>query len=103
RPATINRRIATLRSVVAFARTLGFCDWQLAVRGGKAQPYRDTRGPGADGVRKMLNNLARRGDAKAIRDAALVRLMFDLALRCSECITLDLEHIDFDIAALRVF
>jgi integrase/recombinase XerC len=102
KPATVNRRIATLRSVVAFARTLGFCSWELAVRGVKAQPYRDTRGPGVDGVRKMLINLARRGDAKAVRDTALVHLMFDIALRCSECITLDLEHVDFDIAAIRV-
>src|ERR1043166_7273214 len=71
KPATVNRRIATLRSVVAFARTLGFCSWELAVRGVKAQPYRDTRGPGVDGVRKMLLNLARRGDAEPVRDTPL--------------------------------
>jgi integrase/recombinase XerC len=95
KPASVNRRMATLRSVVAFARTLGFVDWQIAIKGVKSQPYRDTRGCGTDGVRKMLTTLARRGDVKAVRDTALVRLMFDLALRCSEVVSLDLEHLVF--------
>lgn len=100
--STINRRMATLRSVAKFARTIGAIDWELAVRGVKSQPYRDTRGPGVDGVRKMLKLLKARGDAKAARDAAIVRLLFDCALRCSEVVSLDAEHVDLDGAWLLV-
>ena len=44
-PATINRRLATIRSLVKLARTLGLVPWKLEVEGMKSQGYRDTRGP----------------------------------------------------------
>jgi integrase/recombinase XerC len=100
--ATVNRRIATLRSVVAFARTLGYIDWQIAVRGVKSQPYRDTRGPGIDGVRRVLTALSKREDEKSVRDTALVRLMFDCALRCGEVVSLDVAHVELPEKRLQV-
>lgn len=47
--ATVNRRIAALRSVVKLARTVGLVNWSLEVKGLKSEAYRDTRGPGVDG------------------------------------------------------
>lgn len=91
--SSVNRRMATLRSLVGFARTLGAVDWQLAVRGLKTEQYRDTRGPGVQGVRQMLAALKKRGGPKAIRDIAIVRLLFDCALRRGELVTLDVEHL----------
>jgi integrase/recombinase XerC len=44
--ATINRRLAALRSLVKLTNTLGLVSWTLAVENVKAQAYRDTRGPG---------------------------------------------------------
>ncbi len=102
KPSTVNRRIATVRSVASFARTIGVIDWQLAVRGVKSQSYRDTRGPGVDGIRRILRLLATRGDHKAARDAALVRLMFDCALRCAEVTSLDVDHVDVELRRLLV-
>ena len=48
--ATINRRLAALRSLVQLARTLGIVPWTLEVRNVRAESYRDTRGPGRNGV-----------------------------------------------------
>ena len=100
KPATINRRIAAVRSLVKLGRTLGVLAWDIEIKGVKNEVYRDTRGPGLDGVRRVLNVLSRRSTPKAIRDTAIVRLMFDLALRCSEVTGLDVEHVD--LAAKRV-
>src|SRR5262249_36647252 len=67
-PATINRRLAALRSLVKLARILGLIPWRLEIQGMKMEGYRDTRGPGRIGFRDMLHVLDRRKDTKAIRD-----------------------------------
>ena len=53
-PATINRRLSALRSMVEQAGTLGVVSWELKIKGPKSQLYRDTAGPGTRNVRRML-------------------------------------------------
>jgi integrase/recombinase XerC len=98
-PATINRRLAALRSLVKLARLFGFVPWTLDIPGVEARPYRDTRGQGKEGLRGLLATLKGREDPKAYRDRAIVRLLFDLALRREEVVRLDLEDLDFSIRA----
>jgi integrase/recombinase XerC len=93
-PATINRRLAALRSLVKLARTLGLVPWILEVEGVRAESYRDTRGPGHAGFRKLLGALAGRRDTKALRDRALLRLLYDLGLRRAEVVGLDVADLD---------
>lgn len=95
-PATVNRRLAALRSMVKMARLLGFVTWSIEVESLDADPYRDTRGPGTENVVRMVATLERRVDAKGIRDVAMVRLMHDVALRRGEVASLDLEHVDVE-------
>lgn len=95
--ATVNRRLAALRSMVALARTIGLVSWTLDVSGLKTQAYRDTRGPGVAGVRQLLRAAATRVDAKGKRDTAILRLLFDLGLRRSEVAATELE--DLNLAA----
>src|SRR6516165_11835539 len=83
-PATINRRLAALRSLVKLARTVGLIPWKLEVEGMKSEGYRDTRGPGRIGFRDMLHVLDRRKDVKAVRDRTILRCLFDLGLRRAE-------------------
>lgn len=99
-PATVNRRLAALRSLVALARTLGIVPWELAVPSVKAEVLRDTRGPGRSAVGSILAALAERNGPKATRDAALVRCLYDLGLRRAEVVSLDLSHLD--LAGSRV-
>lgn len=100
--ATVNRRLAALRSLVKLARTLGFVPWTLEVESVKAETYRDTRGPGRGSVRRMLERLDARLDAKGRRDRALLRLLFDLALRRGEVVSLDVEHVDLEGGTVAV-
>ena len=76
------------------ARTLGLITWVLEVEGVRTEPYRDTRGPGHAGFRQLLAGLDGRIDPKAIRDRALLRLLYDLGLRRAEVVGLDVEDVD---------
>ncbi len=62
--ATINRRLAALRSLVQLGRTIGLVPWTLAVPGLKTEAYRDTTCPGVKGVRRLLRAASTRADAK---------------------------------------
>ena len=95
-PATINRRLAAVRSAVKLARTLGFTSWTPEIDGLKALAYRDTVGPGLDGTRAMMIQARAQDPVKSARDVALIRLMFDLGLRRGEVAGLNLEDIDRD-------
>ena len=78
------------------------CGWALEVEGLRSEPYRDTRGPGREGFRRILEALAARQDAKGLRDVAAVRLLFDLALRRAEVVGLDREDLDLEGGTLAV-
>jgi integrase/recombinase XerC len=98
--ATINNRLAAVRSLVKLARTLGIVNWALDIKGVKAAAYRDTSGCGTDGFKKLLAIARKRTDAKGLRDFAILRLLYDLALRRAEVCSLDLA--DFDGSRLLV-
>lgn len=100
--ATVNRRLTALRSVVKFARMVGRVTWTLELPGVEAAKYRDTRGPGAHGFRAMLGAVAEAAPARSARDAAVLRLLFDLALRRAEVVSLDRAHLDLDAGTLEV-
>ena len=99
-PATVNRRLAALRSVVKLGRTLGLVTWTLEVEGLKTRSYRETRGPGLQGVRQMLEHLEASSNAKSIRDTAIIRALYGMGLRRGELISLDL--CDLDLAEGRM-
>ena len=95
-PATVNRRLAALRSLVKLARTLGMVTFGLEVQNVKGQAYRDTSGPGTQRIRAILKQLATRTDAKGKRDLAILRLLYDLGLRRGEVVALDVEDVDLE-------
>ncbi len=100
--ATINRRLAALRSLVKLGRVLGMVPWTLEVQSLKAGRYRDTKGPGRLGFRRLLEELERRTDEKAVRDRAVLHLLHDLALRRGEVVSLDVEDLSLDEGTLAV-
>jgi integrase/recombinase XerC len=101
-PATINRRLSSLRSLVRLGRTFGLVSWSLEIEGVKTKAYRDTAGPGLEGVTAVKRQAAKhRSPAKAARDVAMVRVLFDLALRRGEVAALDLK--DLDVRASRLW
>lgn len=54
--SSVASMVTTLRGLVETAGDMGLCDWTLprSLRVKRGQPYRDTRGPGVEGVRALL-------------------------------------------------
>lgn len=92
--ATINRRLAALRSLVDLAQLLGSIEWSLGIKNVRHERRKDTAGPGETGVRALLAELQARPGAKGVRDRAMFRLLLDLGLRRFEVVGLDVEHLD---------
>jgi integrase len=91
--ASINRHMATLRSLTKLGRMLGMMTWYLEVPGVKAERRRQTAGPAIADVRRMLAATA--GDSEAeTRDAAIVTVFHCLGLRVNELCGLNLEDCD---------
>ena len=101
-PATINTRLAALRSVVKLARMIGLVNWTLDVENVKSRAYRDTRGPGREAVHKVFEDLAGRQDPKSRRDRAILRLFYDLGLRRGEVGQLNLADVDLERGTVAV-
>lgn len=104
-PATINRRVSSLRSLVRFASMLGLITWRIEIPGLRNRIYRDTRGPGKEAVAKMLEALEARkagNEPRAFRDAAIVHLLFDRVLRRGEVVRMDLSDVDIVHGRVRI-
>lgn len=93
-PAKVNLHLSALRSALKLARITGLVSWSLEVEGEKVQTLRDTRGPGQVGFQRLLAGLGER--KKDIRDKAIIRLLYDLALRRGEVAGLDLADVDLE-------
>lgn len=102
-PAAINRSMAALNSLVAYARRVGLTKLRLEAQGVKSQAYRDTRGPGVPAVRAMLSH-AREQDnpRKAARDEVILRLAATLGLRRAEIAALDIGHVDLKGSTIAI-
>ena len=91
--ASVNRHLATLRSVSKLGRMLGMMTWFLEVPGVKAEKRRQTTGPTIADVRRMLEATA--GDTEAeTRDYAIIVTFFCVGLRVSELCGLNLQDTD---------
>lgn len=95
-PSTINRRFGAIRSLFKLARLLGYSAVEIEIPNMKSEAYRDTKGPGLPAFKRMINIAADQNNMKAKRDRAILRLLFDLALRASELVELDLSHVEFE-------
>jgi integrase/recombinase XerC len=101
--ATINRRLAAIKSLVAFSYNCGHCEFMLeAVKSEKLSAYRDTTGIDPEAFKQVLSAIDRTS-LKGIRDYALLMLLWSNALRRSEVSKANIG--DFDPAAktLRIF
>ncbi len=101
-PATVNRRLAAVRSLVKAARLFGIVTWKLEVSSVRSRSYRDTSGPGLKGFKRMMAKARADDTAKGVRDRAILRLLWDLALRRSEVVGLDVEDVDLERGRLMV-
>jgi integrase/recombinase XerC len=100
--ATINRRLSAIKSLVRLAYSAGKCGYTLEeVKGEKIQIYRDTTGIGKETYRKILSKLDRT-QLKGKRDYALLRLLWDNALRRGEIAQTNIGDFDGETRTLKI-
>ena len=88
---TVAGLVSALSSLVAAARMAGLCDWGLEKVSPRVEPRHDRSGPPRHEVERLLEFLDTRasaGEARAARDAAIVRLLHNAAFRRSEVVGL---------------
>jgi integrase/recombinase XerC len=100
--ASVNRKLSSVRAVVKLARMAGIISWSIEVPNEKVVPYRDTRGVGTSGVNSILQILYVKGDAKSLRDIAIIRLLYDVGLRVSEVLGLDMADLDSENSSMTI-
>ena len=100
--STINRRLAARRSLVKLARVMGLVTWTLEVAPAKAARTRDVRRPDPTVVVDMLNLVRQQTGSKAVRDYAILRMLYDWGLRVSSVVNLDLADVDLNEGIIYV-
>jgi integrase/recombinase XerC len=99
--ATVNRRIAALRSLVRVGRLLGVVNWQLELPTPTTVPYRDTRGPGRAGFLRLVGQAESQPEPLRSRNLALLWLLYGRGLRRAEACGIAVPD-DVDLAGTRV-
>lgn len=100
--ATVNRRLSAIKALVSYARKLGKCHYTLEeIKGEKVRKYRDTRGISRSTYQSVLSHV-NRTTLKGKRDYALLRLLWDNALRRGEIVKMNIRDFDAQAKTLRV-
>ncbi len=86
RTSTINRKLCSIRALLQYAQSVGRIDWDLDLP--NIQNTSSQEQNKLPAVRRLLSSLDR-STSKGYRDFAILRLIFDLALRRSEIVALD--------------
>jgi integrase/recombinase XerC len=101
--ATINRRLAAIKSLVAYAYNCGHSEFMLeAIKSEKMSAYRDTTGIDPEAFKRVLGGIDR-GTVKGVRDYALMMLLWSNALRRSEVSKANIGDFDPVTKTLRIF
>ncbi|WP_260442112.1 tyrosine-type recombinase/integrase [Microcystis aeruginosa] len=101
--ATINRRLAAIKSLVCFAYNCGHCEFMLeSVKGEKLCAYRDTTGIDPETFKRVLGGIDRTS-LKGIRDYALLLLLWSNALRRSEVSKANIGDFDPMTKTLKIY
>lgn len=101
--ATVNRRLAALKSLVKYAQKIGKCAWSLEeIEGERLQSYRDTSGV-EQGVYKQILDSVNRSTLPGKRNYAILLLLWTNALRRGEVAKLDRGDISPELRKLKIF
>ena len=108
--ATVNRRLAAIKSLTAIGRQIGVCSYTLEdITGEKLKPYRDTTGVDKEAFIRVLALAeqkravqTKRSRLKGIRDYALLRLLWGNALRRGEISQTNINDFDAESQTLSI-
>jgi integrase/recombinase XerC len=92
----IKSKLTALRSFLKLCKSVGWVNWSIEASDGvRRVAHRDTRGPGEEGFRKIVNAITGH-KAIDVRDRAMIWMLFSPALRREEVVDIDLADLDLD-------
>ena len=91
RPSTQNGRLQGVRSLMRLACMVGLATWKPGIPRKKVEKMRDTRGPGREKVIQLIAAESEKKTRAGARNVALIRLNYDLALRRTSILSIDLK------------
>ena len=101
-PATINQKLAAIKSLVTYANQIGKCHYTLSnIKSEKLTTYRDTKGIPAEQFKLMLDAVEKE-TIKGKRDRAILLLLWGNALRRSELINCDFSDYSSSLGELTI-
>jgi integrase/recombinase XerC len=101
-PSTIRVRLSGLKFYVKTAYRAQWIDWTLETEGPRQENVKDVVGPTPAEFRVILDVVDDLDGKVATRNRALVYMLSFMALRISECLTLDMEHVDLKKGTVNV-
>lgn len=102
RTSSINRRVSTICAFAQFAYKLKVIAWTLEAKDFKVKHTEPVSIPTASVYQRLLNELDL-STPKGIRDVAILRLLFDFALRRSEIVSMDFpESVDLKRGIIQI-
>jgi len=89
KPKSVNRHLASLRSLVGLGESLGMIPWKLSVKNQKITRLRDQAAADPDGIKRLVKVAGLKGNKVAKRNEALCMLFYTAGLRRNEAISLN--------------
>jgi integrase/recombinase XerC len=101
--ASINRKLSALRSIVKEAKKRELVPWALEINNKKIECTQSGYSLNKSAVRSLMNAArAQKNPRKAARDYAILRCIFDLALKRSCIVKLEMDDLDVMNKVLKV-
>ncbi|NEQ77952.1 MAG: tyrosine-type recombinase/integrase [Okeania sp. SIO2C9] len=92
--ATVNRKLAAIKALVKYAKRVGKSRYDLTdIKSDKVVPYRDTTGLPATQIKQILQS-PNTNNFQGKRDYAILRLLWDNALRRSEVVAINIGDLN---------
>jgi integrase/recombinase XerC len=88
KPKSVNRHLASLRSLVGLGQSLGLIPWKLTVKNQKITELRSLSAPDPGGIKKLIKAAGLRDNKTSKRNVALCLLLYTAGLRRNEAISL---------------
>lgn len=101
-PSTIRVRLSALKFYVRTAHRAEWVEWLLTTEGPPQETIKDVEGPTEEQFERILEVVHALDGETAERNRALVYMLSFMAFRISECLTLDMEHVDMDRRSVMV-
>ena len=100
--ATIARKMAAVKSLFHYLSKQGFVKTNPTADIGSPEVKKPLpRAISVDDVDRLLRQAEKKGTPEGLRDRAMLHLLYATGMRVSEVVTLDLNDLDFERAAVR--